>query len=522
VVAVFGVIYYFNAYVCDDAFITFRCVDNLVRGHGLVYNVGERVQVFTSPLYALLLSVFYVVVYDRSDVPNPGRIYWLAILLSFALSAAALLRLRWAYRSQRGFWGLFAILLSSQAFVTFTSSGLETPLTYLILVLFYTSFLRSSFLNSERDYFLCFLLTSLGLLNRLDLAFLFLPPVAYALIKGWRLLGWRIIRPGLAGFAPLGIWMTFSVIYYGFLLPNSYYAKLGLDVPRSILTSMGAGYLAKNLIQDPATLVLCGIALALCWRDRRSLLAGLAICLHLLYVLCLGGDFLGFRFLAPPFLVACISVFHGFSGRYPRALSSGSKYVILASLAYGLLVPSSPLRAFHDPPAAHDVAFYYPASALSRWTPGARFPFATFLYVTGPEECQRLRSPEFSVAVWGDGLNAFCRGFRAHLIDPHGVTDPLMARLSLPIHRPFEPGHLAKPLPVGYVESVLTAENRIADQDLSTFYARLCLLTSGSLWNSQRWHMIMQMNFTSAARYPRHYSFLRSVPVWMRENAGAH
>jgi hypothetical protein len=52
----------------------------------------------------------------------------------FAASLAALLVLE---RRTRGslFWPLLALLLSSQAFVLFTSSGLETSLAYLILAL---------------------------------------------------------------------------------------------------------------------------------------------------------------------------------------------------------------------------------------------------------------------------------------------------------------------------------------------------------------------------------------------------
>ena len=34
-VAIFSFFFYFNAYVCDDAFIVFRAVDNFIRGDGL-------------------------------------------------------------------------------------------------------------------------------------------------------------------------------------------------------------------------------------------------------------------------------------------------------------------------------------------------------------------------------------------------------------------------------------------------------------------------------------------------------
>jgi len=85
----FAVLLTFGAFVCDDAFITFRSADNFVRGFGLRWNVGERVQVCTSPLFALLVTVPYALVRNASAVPDPGRAYWLAIALSLTVSRRA-------------------------------------------------------------------------------------------------------------------------------------------------------------------------------------------------------------------------------------------------------------------------------------------------------------------------------------------------------------------------------------------------------------------------------------------------
>ena len=41
----------------DDAFITYRYAINFVAGHGLVYNIGERVMGSTAPLFALISSI---------------------------------------------------------------------------------------------------------------------------------------------------------------------------------------------------------------------------------------------------------------------------------------------------------------------------------------------------------------------------------------------------------------------------------------------------------------------------------
>ena len=50
-----------TAAVTEDAFITFRVIDNALNGYGLVWNIGERVQPYTHPLWALLLLIFSAV-----------------------------------------------------------------------------------------------------------------------------------------------------------------------------------------------------------------------------------------------------------------------------------------------------------------------------------------------------------------------------------------------------------------------------------------------------------------------------
>ena len=49
-----------RAWMCDDAFITLRTVDNFVNGYGLTWNVDERVQAYTHPLWMFVISLFYL------------------------------------------------------------------------------------------------------------------------------------------------------------------------------------------------------------------------------------------------------------------------------------------------------------------------------------------------------------------------------------------------------------------------------------------------------------------------------
>ena len=69
-----------TAWVADDAYITLRTIDNWVRGHGLRWNVDERVQAYTHPLWMLVLAAAYAITREPM---------WTSALVGGALSLAA-------------------------------------------------------------------------------------------------------------------------------------------------------------------------------------------------------------------------------------------------------------------------------------------------------------------------------------------------------------------------------------------------------------------------------------------------
>jgi len=48
-----------TAWVSDDAYITFRTVDNFVNGYGLNWNINERVQTYTNTMWMFVISIAY-------------------------------------------------------------------------------------------------------------------------------------------------------------------------------------------------------------------------------------------------------------------------------------------------------------------------------------------------------------------------------------------------------------------------------------------------------------------------------
>ena len=117
-----------DSWLSDDAYITLRTVDNFIHGYGLTWNVDERVQVYTHPLWMGLLSALYFCTHEM---------YYSVLALSLLLSVLAVALVA-VYLARSLALGLLAILLlaASKAFVDYCTSGLENPLTHLLLVLF--------------------------------------------------------------------------------------------------------------------------------------------------------------------------------------------------------------------------------------------------------------------------------------------------------------------------------------------------------------------------------------------------
>ena len=517
----FTAIFYFNAYVCDDAFIMLRVVDNYVRGWGLRWNTLERVQVFTSPLHTLLTAAAYWWTHDPAPTPNPDRAYLTAMGLNFVFSAGALI-LYSRVVTQVGVMLLgAAILVSSQAYVSFCSSGLESSLVYLLLVAFIGSFVALPGAFRPENTYPPLAFSGLLLLTRLDLAPLLLPPVLFLLWRSGRQNFRAALKVALLALLPLLVWLLFALIYYGFPLPNTYYAKIGYDLAPRILVEMGLAYLGLALVQDPVTLLAtCGALLMSVLVERRTMWLAAGVVLHLGYVVSIGGDFLGFRFLAFPLLVAVVAAASSWS-RCRRPLRPAVCAVVIGlAVVYGMVLPGSPLRAFREGPSARDVRFYFAASRLPSWRPTRPFPFAQFHRVSTLTACRQSRARAFSVDVRDGGLGGFCEGPLEHYIYPGGISDPLIARLPIRVEGPFLPAHLTKPVPDGYVESVQTRTNRIKDTELSRYYDTLVLITRAELFSRARWRAIWDLNMTSARRYTG--SYLAASPPYPGEFAYRH
>src|SRR5262249_9424252 len=81
-------------HIWEDYFITFRHSQNLCEGKGLLYNPGERLHGFTSPLGTLVPALCYLATGQTSYLPAMW-LYRVLSILAFAGGGVLLLKAMW-------------------------------------------------------------------------------------------------------------------------------------------------------------------------------------------------------------------------------------------------------------------------------------------------------------------------------------------------------------------------------------------------------------------------------------------
>ena len=485
-VAFFAVILVRTAWVADGAFIDLRTVANFVAGYGLRWNVDERVQVFTSPLWVLLTALVDMAVRQP---------YLSVLLLSGVLSIAAVALLASLAVDATAAIVAIALLTFSKAFVEYSTSGFATPLASLLIAAFWYVHWK---IDASRSRVWA-LSTIVGLTVLTDwMATLLLIP---SLARTIRTAG-RDDRPfAAAGLIPVLVWMLFAFIYYGSVLPNPLIASWHSGWTLRTTVGQGAAYLLDALDNDPLTVaaVLVAAALMRARTDLQPLAVGVGS--YLIAMTVTGGDALSGRALATPLLIAAIIV-----SRYPwsrlRELAivpvgviAGLGFIaprpaVTSDGAYGTDATAALARPW---PGAESIVD--PARAAirdERWhvfprmgllTAGRNVPIPNTLQIELEVE-HLLAAHRRVIADDRAGLFAYVVGPRLHLVESSGRTDALLARLH-PSEK-WQPGGVRRAIPDGYVESLESGLPATSDPGLNACVGKLSLLTRGALLDRER------------------------------------
>lgn len=200
----------------DDAFIAFRYAHNFAVGRGLVFNAGEHVWGYTSPLHVVWLGMC-----GALNLPVPT----LAVAGSIVFGCTAVVLIQQLLSRLVPPWLALGVgLLCLANGTAFAFCGLETSLLLALEGLFLL-------IHATRRGALVALVASLACLARPD-ALLLVGPVLIASKQA------RNVR-SVATFATPGIlWLAFAWGYYGDWLPQSFRAKGGAQSMGASLTDL--------------------------------------------------------------------------------------------------------------------------------------------------------------------------------------------------------------------------------------------------------------------------------------------
>lgn len=284
----------------DDAFISFRYALNLATGQGLTFNPGDRVEGYTNFLFVLLVTPFALL--------GPDAVYPAATVINVA-SALLMLWLVGDVLVKETRPAVAAVLLALVALSTplwiAAGSGLETSLVVLLQVATWWLVRRPRVPVGA----LALVFAAMTLLRADGFVYVTIAGVWLGLNGRWRV---AAVTVGSAA-CVLAAHVGFRLWYYGDLLPNTYYAKVGGTLGQRLVAAYsqartmlrhegGIGYApylaAIAVLGGGALAALPAGPAAVRARLPFHIWAGLGLMAYWLYV---GGDVFGERFL-----LACI------------------------------------------------------------------------------------------------------------------------------------------------------------------------------------------------------------------------
>ena len=308
----------------DDGFINLRIVRNWIHGDGPVFNIGERVEAATSPLWLGLLAILGELRIRLEDGAVYSGIALTVLALVLGQEAARVLceaRADIGQRSLVPFVPLGAVVFAVVPAVwDYASSGLETGLGLAWLGGSYLALVRPTVRHGMARTSAIAVLLGLGPLIRPEFA---LYSVAYLVALGiaWRSNGVRLTAASIAVvvFSAGAIPLAYEIVrmgYYGAVVPNTAIAK------EAFAGNLNQGRCYFDNFFRTYVMAWPLVALGVFWLlDLRSdasrkrwgrfaltLAPVLAAVVHVVFVVAIGGDYMHARLFIPAVFAGILPV----------------------------------------------------------------------------------------------------------------------------------------------------------------------------------------------------------------------
>jgi len=401
--------FYFIDFVVDDAFISYRYAKNLVRGNGMVFNLGEKVEGYTNFLWVILISIFIKVGATPVIVSKVfGIVSSFLLLYGTYLIGKKLLDSKYPY-------DLIALFLLSVSpcIAVWAVGGLETVFFAALVVWAIYFFFSTKYLLLSPYLFI------LASMTRPEGVLFFLIILVYMLIV-------RRYRDSLGFLTRFlifgGIYFVWRLYYFGDLLPNTFYAKVGRFGGHHWLSGFGYFYDFVKYYGGGFLFVILPVFPILLKRtsDKYYFIIGTVV-VYSLYILCVGSDWMPqYRFFVPvlPFFYLLIQ-----KGIETLGGQIKKRYMVYTVILLFLMVQSLQSLAMiilsHRPKTT-----FFSDSRINIKS----HKEATSQFIEVGKLLKEIASPNDSMITYAVGAIGYYSDL--YIIDTHGLVSPHLIPLS--------------------------------------------------------------------------------------------
>lgn len=403
----------------DDAMISMRYAFNLASGHGLVWNIDERVEGYTNPLWTLYMSAL-IGTCGKYLAPLLMQVTGLILIIGAALFAyLSAKELTYGLANRKQLAGTVVVIgfLGYYPLSYWSLTGMEVSL--LSFTLTAGCFFTIKFFNEIESKYLNLLLTCIFLayFTRPDGWIPFIPLLTLSVYRGLDRVAFSCIAKSAAfaitGMILVALHLVWRWKYYGSLVPNTYVLKvqghsLGMRLEN------GFSFATPFLYSISIPLILAVFSLFFAKKEHRSLYIALFSIplVSIAYQIFVGGDpWPYWRQMAPTvFLLTLISV-SSFLSRWPKV--SQKKTIVglfVLFFIYGFLV--LPNKSFKDEALLKAIPYQY-GKNINHTKEGLAL--------------SRVMTSNASImSFWAGAIPYFSSSYA---IDPLGKTDSHIANL---------------------------------------------------------------------------------------------
>lgn len=435
----------------DDAFISFRYAVNLSNGWGLVFNPGERVEGYTNFLWTVLLAACHRI---GLDIIRASKILALVSAIGIIIILYRWGERVWVTHDQRWFLivfsvGLYAIMGSQARYVV---SGMET--------LFFTFWVTLGLYLSPLSPFLSGIVFALAGMTRPEGLLYFTLAWGYGIIMP-RVPSdsrFRYLISFAGGFLLVyGPYFLWRYSYYGYLLPNTFYAKASGLYWARVQRGWKIFWQLLSWWKIHLILVLSLFTIVPLRRSNSWLLLITMVWATVAYFIFVGGDFIvwfGPRFILPVLPLLLLACAEGLDRLFrlrllPDWLQTTIRFLLVGYLFFNAGWQSWPDRYFNK--EAFSVQMHGWAE-MGRW-----------IAADTPAHA--------AIATDAAGLIPFYSG--RYTIDMFGLTDLHIAHLNVPItaqsivaHEKFDPHYILQRGPDYIVSTWMDAQGNAVSAGL--------------------------------------------------------